>query len=108
MTAGSNLKLGINGLGRIGKLTLWHHIARKYFGEIVVNVGRRVGGSLEDLAHYIEFPGAAFFKEHAFSKHKNTYFITLFHTHIGESHSVEDALPVICGNNHKDFHINTS
>ena len=22
------LKLGINGLGRIGKLTLWHHIAR--------------------------------------------------------------------------------
>jgi len=48
------LKLGINGLGRIGKLTLWHHVARKYFGEIVVNIGRDVGNSLEDIAHYIE------------------------------------------------------
>ena len=35
--------LGINGLGRIGKLTLWHHIGRKYFKEIVVNQGREVG-----------------------------------------------------------------
>ena len=35
--------LGINSLGRIGKLTLWHHIGRKYFQEIVVNVGRGVG-----------------------------------------------------------------
>ena len=50
----SGLKLGINGLGRIGKLTLWHHIARKYFDEVVVNVGRNVGASLTDLAHYLE------------------------------------------------------
>ena len=50
----SGLKLGINGLGRIGKLTLWHHIARKYFDEAVVNVGRNVGGSLTNLAHYLE------------------------------------------------------
>ena len=35
--------LGINGLGRIGKLTLWNHLARKYFQEIVVNTGREVG-----------------------------------------------------------------
>ncbi|HIC85334.1 MAG TPA: glyceraldehyde-3-phosphate dehydrogenase, partial [Desulfobacterales bacterium] len=48
------MKLGINGLGRIGKLTLWHHVARKYFGEIVINIGRRVGTSLADLALYIE------------------------------------------------------
>ena len=47
-------KLGINGLGRIGKLTLWHHVARKYFDEIVINTGREVGRSLADLAHYIE------------------------------------------------------
>ena len=46
--------LGINGLGRIGKLTLWHHVGRKYFDEIVVNTGRPVGSSLHDLAHYIE------------------------------------------------------
>ena len=48
------LKLGINGLGRIGKLTLWHHVARRYFDEIVINIGREVGTSLGDLAHYIE------------------------------------------------------
>lgn len=50
----SGLKLGINGLGRIGKLTLWHHTARKYFSEIVINMGRTVGTSIADLAHYIE------------------------------------------------------
>ncbi|MGO9614209.1 MAG: type I glyceraldehyde-3-phosphate dehydrogenase [Dissulfurispiraceae bacterium] len=47
-------KLGINGLGRIGKLTLWHHLGRKYFSEIVVNVGRKAGTKLEDIALYIE------------------------------------------------------
>ncbi|MCS7278486.1 MAG: glyceraldehyde-3-phosphate dehydrogenase [Thermodesulfobacteriaceae bacterium] len=48
------MKLGINGLGRIGKLTLWHHVARKYFKEIVVNIGREVGTSFTDIANYIE------------------------------------------------------
>ncbi|UCD35251.1 MAG: glyceraldehyde-3-phosphate dehydrogenase [Nitrospiraceae bacterium] len=45
--------LGINGLGRIGKLTLWRQIAGKRFREIVVNTGREVGTSLSDIAHYI-------------------------------------------------------
>ncbi|MCP3901431.1 MAG: glyceraldehyde-3-phosphate dehydrogenase [Desulfobacteraceae bacterium] len=50
-----NLKtLGINGLGRIGKLSLWHHVARKYFDEIIVNIGREAGTSLESIAQYIE------------------------------------------------------
>ena len=53
-TSDSGLKLGINGLGRIGKLALWHHVARKYFGEIVVNLGRKAGTSLSDIAHYVE------------------------------------------------------
>lgn len=48
------MKLGINGFGRIGKLTLWHHVARKYFDEIVVNIGREVGTSFSDIASYIE------------------------------------------------------
>ncbi len=52
--AGGEKKLGINGFGRIGKLTLWHHVGRKYFSELVVNIGRQVGGSLEDIAHYVE------------------------------------------------------
>jgi glyceraldehyde 3-phosphate dehydrogenase len=51
---GSKLRLGINGLGRIGKLTLWHHVARKTFPEIVVNLGRKAGTSLADVAHYVE------------------------------------------------------
>ncbi|MGA8180384.1 MAG: glyceraldehyde 3-phosphate dehydrogenase NAD-binding domain-containing protein [Desulfobacterales bacterium] len=50
----SGLKLGVNGFGRIGKLTLWHHVGRKYFSEIIVNLGRTVGTSLEDIAHYTE------------------------------------------------------
>lgn len=45
--------LGINGLGRIGKLTLWNHISRKFFSEIVVNIGRNAGTRLEDIANYI-------------------------------------------------------
>ncbi|MEG3637799.1 type I glyceraldehyde-3-phosphate dehydrogenase [Magnetococcus sp. PR-3] len=47
------MKLGINGMGRIGKLTLWQHIANQTFDEIVVNVGRDVGKGLEDLAEVI-------------------------------------------------------
>jgi glyceraldehyde 3-phosphate dehydrogenase len=47
-------KLGINGFGRIGKITVWHQIGRKYFKELVVNIGRKAGTSLEDIAHYLE------------------------------------------------------
>jgi glyceraldehyde 3-phosphate dehydrogenase len=50
----TRLRLGINGLGRIGKLTLWHQVARKFFAELVVNLGRPAGRSLADIAHYIE------------------------------------------------------
>jgi len=48
------MKLGINGLGRIGKLSLWHHVSRKFFPEIVVNLGRNVGSGLQDIAASIE------------------------------------------------------
>lgn len=53
-SAGSGMTLGVNGFGRIGKLTVWHHVARKYFDKIVVNIGRQAGVSLEDIAHYVE------------------------------------------------------
>jgi glyceraldehyde 3-phosphate dehydrogenase (phosphorylating) len=46
--------LGINGLGRIGKLSLWHHIGRKYFKEIVVNQGREIGMGMNAVAQTIE------------------------------------------------------
>src|SRR5208283_2803904 len=52
--SGKRPVLGINGLGRIGKLSLWHHIGRKHFSEIVVNIGRKAGKSLKDIALYIE------------------------------------------------------
>lgn len=54
MISGNKPILGINGLGRIGKLTLWNHIGRKHFSEIVVNIGRKAGTKLEDVALYIE------------------------------------------------------
>ena len=50
----TQLKIGINGLGRIGKLTVWDQVARKHFSEIVVNIGREAGTSLADIAHYLE------------------------------------------------------
>ena len=46
--------LGINGLGRIGKLTLWHHVARRHFPRLAVNLGRDVGKSLEAVCGAIE------------------------------------------------------
>jgi glyceraldehyde 3-phosphate dehydrogenase len=46
--------LGINGSGRIGKLSLWHHVGRKYFKEIVVNLGREAGTGLDSIAQMIE------------------------------------------------------
>ncbi|MFH1681880.1 MAG: glyceraldehyde 3-phosphate dehydrogenase NAD-binding domain-containing protein [Candidatus Eisenbacteria bacterium] len=46
--------LGINSLGRIGKLTLWHHVGRKYFDAIVVSQGREVGKDLDGFCHTIE------------------------------------------------------
>ena len=45
--------LGINGLGRIGKLVLWYHLARDDFDRLVVNVGRPVGTSLDAVCQYI-------------------------------------------------------
>ncbi len=54
MSEDNSRVLGINGLGRIGKLTVWHHAGRGYFDELVVNIGREAGRSLGDIAHYIE------------------------------------------------------
>ena len=48
------IRLAINGLGRIGKLSLWHQVERRYFEEIVVNLGRQAGTRLEDIALFIE------------------------------------------------------
>jgi glyceraldehyde 3-phosphate dehydrogenase len=50
----SSEALGINGLGRIGKLTLWHHAARRFFPRIVVNLGREAGRDLETVCQTIE------------------------------------------------------
>jgi len=51
---GKGLKLGINGFGRIGKLAVWQNVGRKYFDELIINVGRGIGTSLKDIAHYAE------------------------------------------------------
>jgi glyceraldehyde 3-phosphate dehydrogenase len=46
--------LGINGLGRIGKLTLWHQLVQRDFDGVVINVGRKVGQNLEDIIQVLE------------------------------------------------------
>ena len=48
------MKLGINGLGRIGKLSLWQQVSSKHFSGIVANIGREVGANLTDLASMLE------------------------------------------------------
>ncbi len=49
----SRNKLGINGVGRIGKLTLWNHLNAGYFDYFVLNMGRKVGKKLEDVIDYL-------------------------------------------------------
>ncbi|HPA55800.1 MAG TPA: glyceraldehyde 3-phosphate dehydrogenase NAD-binding domain-containing protein [bacterium] len=46
--------IGINGLGRIGKLTLWNLILSDDFDKIVINIGREAGKSLSDLIDYVK------------------------------------------------------
>lgn len=45
--------LGINGIGRIGKLTLWNHLNLRYFDTIVINAGRSLGKRDSDVIHYL-------------------------------------------------------
>ncbi len=45
--------LGINGIGRIGKLTLWNHLNLRHFDGIVINAGRELGKHPEDIIHYL-------------------------------------------------------
>ncbi len=49
----SRKTLGINGFGRIGKLTLWNHLNAGHFDYFVVNTGRKVGKNLEDIIDYL-------------------------------------------------------
>lgn len=52
--------LGVNGFGRIGKLTVRHHVERAIHEpetavrHVVVNTGRHVGESMHSVAHYLE------------------------------------------------------
>ena len=45
--------LGINGIGRIGKLTFWNQLNLRHFGGIVINAGREVGKKPQDIIHYL-------------------------------------------------------
>lgn len=53
MEMNSKRILGINGIGRIGKLTLWNHLNLKHFDGIVINSGRELGKKTEDIIHYL-------------------------------------------------------
>ncbi len=45
--------LGINSIGRIGKLSLWYHLYSRNFDGIVINQGREVGKGLDDVIQAI-------------------------------------------------------
>lgn len=46
-------KLGINGAGRIGKLTLWHHLNQGHFDAFIINTGRTIGRSAAHILDYL-------------------------------------------------------
>ena len=50
-----NSPIGINGIGRIGKLLVWLISARCEQEQIVISTGREVGKSLDDLAAYFSY-----------------------------------------------------
>lgn len=43
------MKSGINGLGRIGKLSLWHHVSGKHLVEIPANASQTIGCEPDEL-----------------------------------------------------------
>ncbi len=45
--------LGINGLGRIGKLVLWNQLIEKHFNGYVISLGRTAGTNINDLIDFI-------------------------------------------------------
>lgn len=45
--------LGINGLGRIGKLTLWNQLCIGHFDGYVINAGREIGRDLSDFIQFL-------------------------------------------------------
>jgi glyceraldehyde 3-phosphate dehydrogenase len=53
MEANGEGVLGINGLGRIGKLTLWHEAGNQRFRRLVVNTGRLVGKGIDGVVRYL-------------------------------------------------------
>ena len=70
------MKIGINGLGRIGKSSVWHHVGRRYFNEIVVNIGRQAGTGLKDVAHYLE-RDSTYVTLHPFTSQRQLFCFTL-------------------------------
>jgi glyceraldehyde 3-phosphate dehydrogenase len=47
--------VGINGIGRIGKLLVWVMSTKSDLEEIVISTGRKTGKSLEDLVTYLGY-----------------------------------------------------
>ena len=47
--------VGINGIGRIGKLLAWLISAKKEHGSIIISTGRKIGRDLDDLVTYMTF-----------------------------------------------------
>ncbi|HOD16010.1 MAG TPA: glyceraldehyde 3-phosphate dehydrogenase NAD-binding domain-containing protein [Spirochaetota bacterium] len=54
-TISSKSPVGINGIGRIGKLLTWLMSSKEDLEEIVVSTGRKSGKALDDLATYLGY-----------------------------------------------------
>ncbi len=54
-TISSKSPVGINGVGRIGKLLTWLMSSKEDLEEIVISTGRKTGKNLDDLATYLGY-----------------------------------------------------
>jgi glyceraldehyde 3-phosphate dehydrogenase len=54
-TISSKSAVGINGIGRIGKLLAWIMSTKDDLSEIVISTGRKTGKSLDDFATYMTY-----------------------------------------------------
>lgn len=54
-TISSKSPVGINGIGRIGKLVTWIMSTKEDLEEIVISTGRKTGKTLDDLATYLSY-----------------------------------------------------
>ena len=54
MSEARPMKLGINGLGRIGRLSLWYHVSKRTFSGMVSSIGHHENQGQKEIGSAVE------------------------------------------------------